>query len=167
VHAYDSLSVTRPLALIDVDGVLSPYGATTCPPGYEEHELFPGEELVRVHPGHGRLLQQLSEFADLTWATSWDEEANRLLAPLLGLDPLPVIQCHMAHLGHYDKFSLVVRGVQNQPLVWFDDLHSAAAVAWAAAREHPTRLIHVDPAVGLASSDIDLARDFLQAVAAR
>ena len=56
----------RPLALIDVDGVLNPYGTPGCPPGYIEYELFPNEDPVRVHPGHGVLLLKVAEFADLT-----------------------------------------------------------------------------------------------------
>ncbi|MBV9445667.1 MAG: hypothetical protein JO345_07205 [Streptosporangiaceae bacterium] len=32
-----------PLFLVDADGVLNPYAAPACPPGYIEYEFFPGE----------------------------------------------------------------------------------------------------------------------------
>jgi hypothetical protein len=152
----------RPLALIDVDGVLNPYGSPSCPPGYIEYELFPNEDPVRVHPGHGVLLLKLCEFADLTWATSWDDDANRLLAPLLGLPDLPVIRCWQPALNHYDKFPAISRGVGDRQAVWFDDLHSVQAAEWAQRRSPATRLIHVNPAIGLTCADVDAAIEFLR-----
>jgi hypothetical protein len=156
-----SAEPARPLALIDVDGVLNPYGAVTCPSGYAEHDLFPGEDPVRVCASHGPLLLSLAEHAELTWATSWDDNANRLLGPLLGLPELPYIPCFQPQINHYDKFPAIARGVGPRPLVWFDDLHSVQAVEWARHRAAPTRLIHVDPAVGLTGDDVELAIAFL------
>jgi hypothetical protein len=31
-----------PLLLLDIDGVLNPFGAAGCPDGYAEHVLFAG-----------------------------------------------------------------------------------------------------------------------------
>ena len=53
--------------------------------------MFAGEEPVRVCAGHGDWLRELGSRFSLVWATAWGEDANRRLAPLLGLDPLPVI----------------------------------------------------------------------------
>jgi hypothetical protein len=71
-------------------GVLNPFGPV-CPAGFAEHCLFPGEEPVRVNPGHGAWIAELLGAFDVIWATSWNEDANRLLAPLLGIAPLPVL----------------------------------------------------------------------------
>jgi hypothetical protein len=79
------------LLLLDADGVLNPYAAPCCPPGYTEHELFPGGEAVRVCAAHGRWLAELAARFQLAWATAWGAEANRLLAPLLEIPELPVI----------------------------------------------------------------------------
>jgi hypothetical protein len=150
----------RPLALIDVDGVLNPYAAAACPPGYAEHDLFPGDvEPVRVCPDHGRLLGRLTARFDLVWATSWEDEANILLAPLIGLAPLPVIRCRVPGVGYHEKLPAIAAAVAERPLVWFDDLHSVTATAWAAGRAAPTALIHVDPAVGLTDEHVDHALD--------
>lgn len=149
----------RPLALIDVDGVLNPYAAPTCPPGYTEYELFPGE-LVRVRRDHGLMLLRLAPHFDLIWTTSWEDEANRLLAPLLDLPPLPVIRCAMPGAGHHDKFPAIAHSVANRAAIWLDDLHSDAAHRWAEHRRSPTRLIHVDPVTGLTDDHIDQALRF-------
>ena len=62
----------RPLLLLDVDGVLNPYAAATCPDGYAEYEFFAGEEPVRVCPEHGRWLRELATRFELTWAIAGD-----------------------------------------------------------------------------------------------
>lgn len=48
-----NLLMTRPLLLLDIDGVLNPYGTPNPPVGFTEHHLFAGEEPVRVDPAHG------------------------------------------------------------------------------------------------------------------
>jgi hypothetical protein len=81
-----------PLLLLDVDGVLNPFAAPACPPGYAEHEFFPGEDPVRLCAAHGPWLRELATRFQIAWATAWGTNANRLLAPLLQIPDLPVIQ---------------------------------------------------------------------------
>jgi hypothetical protein len=81
----------RPVLLLDVDGVLNPYGTAACPEGFTEYGLFPGEAPVRLCPSHGEWITELRQVLDVAWATAWNEDANRLLAPLLGIAPLPVV----------------------------------------------------------------------------
>ena len=70
----------RPALLLDVDGVLNPYGTAACPEGFTEYDLFPGEEPVRLCPVHGEWISELRHVFDVAWATAWNDEANRLLA---------------------------------------------------------------------------------------
>lgn len=43
----------RPLLLLDVDGVLNPFAAPACPPGYREHGFFPDDDPpVRLNDSH-------------------------------------------------------------------------------------------------------------------
>jgi hypothetical protein len=77
----------RPPLLVDIDGFLNPFAAPACLDGYAEHELFPGEEPVRVCAAHGIWLRELAADFTLVWVSAWGEEANRRLAPLLGLGP--------------------------------------------------------------------------------
>ena len=75
------------LLFLDVDGTLIPFGATDPYPEYgppsPAHPL-----LARLDPSLGPRLLALG--CELTWATTWLEDANTLLAPRLGLPTLPV-----------------------------------------------------------------------------
>jgi hypothetical protein len=146
---------TRPLLLVDIDGVLNPYGAPGPPPGFVEHELFAGEEPVRVWAGHGDWLRELGSRFSLVWATAWGEEANRRLAPLLGLDPLPVIPFPPLPFPPEGKLPAVSQYVGAQPLAWIDDALTPEAHAWAAHRAAPTLLLDIDPAAGLTRAEVD------------
>ena len=86
------MTSSLPLLLLDVDGVLNPFAAPACPPGYTEHEFFPGEDPVRLCTAHGPWLQELATRFQIVWATAWGADANRLLAPLLQIPDLPVIR---------------------------------------------------------------------------
>ncbi len=144
----------KPLLLLDVDGVLNPYAAPACPPGYAEHDFFAGEEPVRLCAAHGSWLRELAGRFELIWATGWGAEANRLLAPLLEVPELPVITFPSIP---FEKLPGVIAYAGERPLVWIDDEHSAKDHAWAAERRSPTLLIAADPAEGLTRLAIDQA----------
>jgi hypothetical protein len=55
------------------------------------------------------------------------------------------------------KVPAVAGCVGNRPAVWVDDVITPGARAWA-AREIPTLLVEVDPAVGLTRGTVDLLR---------
>ncbi|SFE34292.1 hypothetical protein SAMN05216251_102552 [Actinacidiphila alni] len=87
-------SAPRPLLFLDVDGPLIPFGATReeHPDGYPTYvpqEASANPLLARVDPALGRKLLALP--CDLVWATTWEDEANECIAPLLGLPQLPVV----------------------------------------------------------------------------
>jgi hypothetical protein len=145
----------RPLLLLDIDGVLNPFAAAGCPDGYAEHVVFAGEEPVRVCAGHGAWLRELAAEFTLVWATAWEEEANRRLAPLLGLDPLPVIRMPAPPFPPGAKLPAVAAYAGQQPLAWLDDVVTADMRTWAATRDVPTLLIGVDPAIGLTREIVD------------
>ena len=140
-------SVARelPLLMLDVDGPLNPFGAMPddCPPGYEQHSLMPPswaalEELriaassrareplplpVWLNPAHGARLLALP--FELIWATTWEEEANEFIAPLVGLPALPCIAWQQPRpvprgRGCW-KTPEVVAWAGGRPFAWVDD----------------------------------------------
>ena len=143
------MTSTLPLFLLDVDGVLNPFAAPACPPGYTEHEFFPGEDPVRLCPAHGPWLRELSTRFQIVWATAWGADANRLLAPLLQIPDLPVIRFPPIPFHPRDKLPAIIRFAARRPLAWIDDTLPAEAHAWATERRTPTLLISIDPAEGL------------------
>ena len=115
------MTASLPLLLLDVDGVLNPFAAPACPPGYTEHEFFPGEDPVRLCVAHGPWLRELATRFQIVWATAWGADANRLLAPLLQLPDLPVIAFPPVPFHPRDKLPSVARFAGRRPLTWIDD----------------------------------------------
>ena len=149
-----------PLLLLDVDGVLNPFAALGCPPGYQELDLFPGEDPVRLCVAHGGWLRELASQFRVVWATAWMTEANRLLAPRLGMPELPFITFPPITFQPLDKLPAVISFVADLPFVWIDDALEPEAHEWADRRRAPTLLIDADPAVGLTRQMVDQCLDW-------
>ncbi|MGW1279763.1 hypothetical protein ACWD4V_22825 [Streptomyces tsukubensis] len=123
----------KPLLLIDVDGPLNPYGAKPerRPAGYTTHRMRPEgwreKKPLRVwlNPGHGGELLLLADRFELVWATTWKGEANRWLAPPLGLPELPYIDWPVMHgrspRGTFWKTRYVLDYAAGRPFAWVDD----------------------------------------------
>ena len=47
---------------------------------------------VWLNPKHGPMLVAMADMFDLHWATAWVDNANTIIAPLIGLPELPVIR---------------------------------------------------------------------------
>jgi len=143
--------------LLDIDGVLNPFAATCCPPGYAEYDLFPGEEPVRLSRAHGEWITNLSGAFEVIWASAWGRHANLLLGPVLDLPPLPFVDFPPVPFPPVMKVPSVIRHLRNRPAVWIDDVITAEARTWAAGRGIPTLLLEVEPAIGLTRPAVDLA----------
>ncbi|MGH2808655.1 MAG: HAD domain-containing protein [Actinomycetota bacterium] len=147
--------------LVDVDGVLSPYAAATCPEGYREYDFFPGEEAVRLAEIHGEWLRELSASFDLTWATGWGSDADRLIAPVLGLPTCPLIEFPPAPFDPALKVPAIRSFVGERPFAWLDDELTEEAFIWAAERAIPALLIQVDPSIGLAEEHVTELKEWV------
>ncbi|MDA0142562.1 HAD domain-containing protein [Solirubrobacter deserti] len=143
----------RPLLLLDVDGVV-------CPLGDAAPDQVPIAS-THVSLSHHRLLPgwlaELAKVFELVWATTWEHDANELLAPLLGLPDLPVIQFAGTVVGPGEtvKLPAIRRFVDDRAFAWVDDRLGVDATAWGAHRLAPTLLRDIDPASGLTRCDID------------
>ncbi|QFZ19336.1 HAD domain-containing protein [Saccharothrix syringae] len=156
----------RPLLFLDVDGPLLPFGG--------EHRSFPPPDrdnplLARCDPAHGPRLAALP--ADLVWATTWGEEANRVLAPRLGLPPLPVLTwpdptpLDRWHGLHHKTRALTAQA-NGRPFAWVDDEITDADRTWIADHHPgPALPLHVDPRTGLTDADLTTLGAWLRKVA--
>lgn len=159
-----SVTASRGLLLVDVDGPLNPYAAkpNARPEGYATFRYTPGGRWysgrdvrrhkglrVWLHPGHGAQLRNLAADTglELVWTTTWGENANRFIGPAIGLHRLPVIPFPPADLdpdhgwlGHGAwKWAAVTDYAAGRPLAWLDDEldtggYPAARAAFDAAR---------------------------------
>ena len=146
------------LLFLDVDGTLIPFGGT----GYVLHHPDSANPLLaRLDPAHGPRLAVLP--CELVWATTWLSDANDLIAPLLGLPPLPVVSWpdEDPPPGLHWKTRFLVDYAAGRPFVWLDDEITDADREWV-ARCHPgDALLHkVDPRVGLTEADYALVADW-------
>ncbi|MER7515227.1 HAD domain-containing protein [Streptomyces sp. NPDC126499] len=148
----------RPLLFLDVDGPLIPFGGSAPHPAYAPEPPPDAHPLLhRVDPAHGPRLAALD--CALVWATTWGEEANEVIAPRLGLPPLPVVDWPDEDAApltgglHWKTRALAARA-DGRPYVWLDDEITGADRAWARAHHPAPALLHrVDPATGLTAAD--------------
>lgn len=155
------------LLLLDVDGPLNPWKAkaTRRPAGYTTHRLVPEgcnprkplRVWLRLDDGARLTVFAACHGFDLAWATTWGDEANRLIGPIIGLPRLPVVGMSRTSW----KYGPVAEFAAGRPLAWLDDDFDVAA--WTPVRDRflrdrgevPTLLHRVDPAVGITAADLD------------
>ncbi|MER7172603.1 hypothetical protein [Streptomyces mesophilus] len=171
--------MARPLLFLDVDGPLNPYAAKPQrrPEGYTtlrvplDDDQQDGERTLRrrplrvwLNPGHGPELLALDY--DLCWATTWMADANRWIAPVLGLPELPYVDFGEDLFaerpdGVHWKTAPLVAHADGRPFAWVDDEQSALDDAYV-SRRHPGRALlhHVDPRTGLRGPDFEALAGF-------
>ena len=164
--------VGRALLFLDVDGTLLPsdgakFDATLV--DWQEWQSRRNPLLARMDRTHGRRLLALA--CDLVWATAWMHDANEVIAPLLGLPPLPVADLPEAPLEdpigtlHWKTVALVAAAAGRR-FVWVDDEISDIDRAWVGAHHGGSALLHrVDPRSGLTEADLAAVGDWLDAPA--
>ena len=149
----------KPHLLIDVDGVLNPLSNARLPRGFAKYELLGFE--VWLNPLHGTWLNGLAVWYDLVWATTWEHDAPRLIAPRIGLHgQLDVIEFSRGAAGTTWKLPDIERYVGDAPFAWIDDEIGEDALAWAEARSEPTLLIRTDMSVGFTEGHYQRLEEF-------
>jgi HAD domain in Swiss Army Knife RNA repair proteins len=142
--------MSRPLLLIDVDGVISLFGA--------DHPRH-GEVVTTLVDGIPHLLSRraaaaLNELADAfepVWCTGWEERADEHLPALLGLPrgwPHIRFPDRPEFAAHW-KLSGIDAYAGARALAWVDDAHDPACRDWARNRSAPTLLVSTKPGTGL------------------
>lgn len=162
----------KPVLLMEVDGSLNPFEATwfddAAPPfSYRFYELSlrDGVRKVALSAYHGRELRALSRVYELVWATTWRNDANRLISPILGLPTdVPVIPLHRPwgwqHRRSW-KLEQIVSWVRGRSFVWFDDEINRRTREWLEnADVGPHLLLPVPANRGLVGADFDAIWQF-------
>jgi hypothetical protein len=166
----------KPLLLLDVDGPLNPFlmdRATAAAKGYRLYYIEVGGTVypVLLNPQHGTALRELADLVELVWATTWQDDANALLSPLLGLPTdLRVIPLHADHprdpwyRGCW-KTAAVLDWVGRQPFAWLDDEVNRFDRDWLAARTPADVLLcNISPGVGLTDEDFAAVRSWAESI---
>ena len=139
------------MLLVDVDGVLSLFGAARAEPGSLLATLVDGVPHL-LSTRAAAALQELVPDFECVWCTGWKDRADTHLPYLLGLPRgWPHIRFAGAsnHGGHWKLGGIDAFAGPDRPLAWIDDHHDAACHAWAKARGGPTLLVSTAPDLGL------------------
>src|SRR3954453_17056603 len=148
-----------PILLIDVDGVISLFGALQTGPAPDDSvlpALVDGVPPLLARRGAAHLEALAAQF-ECVWCTGWEERAEEHLPRLLGL---PGGWTHLSFRSrpedraHWKLARWHAHVGASRPVAWVDDAHDAACAEWAANRPGPTLLVPTSPAVGLTADDV-------------
>ena len=160
--------LVKPLLYVDVDGVISLWGFDFSHSDTRPAGTFASVDGIPhfLSSEAGRHLLDLGSTFELVWCTGWEEKANEILVPALGLPgPLPVVELDrhreagQTTPAHW-KLDAVEAHARGRPLAWIDDALNDACRAWARSRAAPTLLVETTPSLGLVASHVGLLRDW-------
>ncbi len=145
---------SRPLLMVDIDGVISLFGAAE-PSGrrgvegsFHSIEGIP-HFLSATAASH---LLGLSTRFELVWASGWEERADEHLPHLLGLPrglPFLRFERSVGRSNAHWKLDAIGTYAGGRALAWIDDAFNRDCHAWAQERTSPTLLVQTEPEVGL------------------
>jgi HAD domain in Swiss Army Knife RNA repair proteins len=157
--------------MVDVDGVISLFGAPEAAAGADAGEAIEGSFhavegiphfLSATAAAH---LLRLAALFELVWASGWEERADEHLPHLLGLPAgLPHLvldrndrprrppNAGVTTAGNW-KLAAIEDFAGSRPLAWVDDALDESCHGWAARRTAPTLLVATEPRRGLTRSE--------------
>jgi hypothetical protein len=151
-----------PLLMVDIDGVISLFGAPLSQPPQVSGRAVEGSfHSIEGIPhflsatAAAHLLALAADF-ELVWASGWEERANDHLPHLLGLPgPMPFLRFERAvgRANAHWKLDAIEAYAGERPLAWIDDALDEECRTWAARRRAPTLLVETDPGRGLTDGE--------------
>lgn len=172
------MKTSKPLWLLDVDGVINPdiKHSLRAQARYPEFhwrqiKLFPAGFIngLRIIYADEVVLfiweMYRSGLVEIKWLTTWVEDANLLLVPALHLPALDVVgfDKDAKAPGPWWKLPLAQRESAGRPLIWTDDdlAFSTAAQEWLSGRSDVVA-IAPDEKRGLTLEHMQLIREFVK-----
>jgi hypothetical protein len=154
------------LIVVDVDGVLNFDRPNEH--SFKDFASIDGIEWpLLLDTRHALWLTNLADDlgAELCWGTTWRDDANELIAPLVGLPKMRNLinrPPRFSENNSYWKATCVLEEAGNEPFIWFDDdFLIEDFVNNHQTGDHRGRVIPVDGNSGLTERHIENARFIL------
>ncbi len=158
---------SRPLLLVDIDGVISLFGGSLAEKDGSFHSIDGMFHFLSAAAA-AHLLELAGEF-ELAWCSGWEEKADEHLPHLLGLPRgVPHLRFERSvgrSNAHWKLAAIDAYAGPARALAWIDDALSDACHEWAGARQAPTLLVQTDPAEGLTEREAALLRSWARSLA--
>lgn len=155
-------SAARPLLMVDIDGVISLFGAGRPDSTRGSLHSIDGIPHFLSFSAAAHLLA-LADLYELVWCSGWEEKANEYLPHLLGLPgPLPYLSFDrsVGRANAHWKLDAIDSYAGDRPLAWIDDAHDADCHEWAERRPAPTLLVGTAPQTGLTAREAALLENW-------
>lgn len=152
---------------LDVDGVLAPFDnrQTDMEPvvvgGWHGTIIVSPSIIARLADLHARNLIAIE------WLTSWEDDANTMLAPRIGLGQYPVhLEPDVRTELYWKEHVVRDHAATSARFIWVDDEMTDHQAHATVPRDFPDGLVIApDPLVGLTHEHLDLIEAYAQALA--
>ncbi len=131
----DHGSTTRPLVLLDVDGVINDLGSLYGQPRpWHIHQVPANGFVLHVPDYMPALIRDLVAKAEVWWCTTWRDRANNELAGFLEIERLPVIDdgSHSRSVGWKPAAAHAIAREaldSGREVFWIEDFYGNAPTA--------------------------------------
>ncbi len=162
---------TKPLLMVDIDGVISLFGV---PSKHMDGSVDGSFHVIEGMPHFlsataATHLLALASLFELVWASGWEERADEHLPYLLGLPKaLPFLRFSrtVGRANAHWKLDAIGTYADGRPLAWIDDAFNHACHLWAEERQAPTLLVQTDPELGLMRAEAQRLEEWALALEA-
>lgn len=123
------IAPTTPLVLLDVDGVINDLGHLMGHARPWETRIIEANGFqVHIPEYMPLLVQTLARATEIHWCTTWRSDANRAIAPALGVGPFPVVDDGTAHQHTEWKPAAAYRVAADaigagRRVIWIEDFY--------------------------------------------